>query len=395
MDSAGFGTVTRVAFSYISPQKWAGGYNYLLNLWQNMQAHAPDAMTAVLFVGGRVAPAELEPIRALGNVEIVDDPAFSSALVSRVARLGGAALGVDVLAYRAYKKARIDAVFAPAVFLGWRFPITQIVWFPDFQHRYLPHFFSASARLRRDLHTRFSASSNVALMCSSNDAREDFERFYPESTGRVHVVKFSKSLDHELRNGDINELRNRYALPSRYIYCPNQLWRHKNHTLVLEALAQIRESGKSTPTVVFSGPTKDSRDPGYFAEFTSLIDELGVSENVHVLGMIPRQDVVSLYRSCLGMLNPSLFEGWSSVVEEARCLSVPMLLSDLDVHYEQMGGAAEYFDRTSVESLATQLLRCWHLWPEHVQPHAYDPDVVSERGEAFAAAFAALLEAIK
>jgi len=50
-----------------------------------------------------------------------------------------------------------------------------------------------------------------------------------------------------------------------------------------------------------------------------------------------------------------LFEGWSTTVEEARAMGAPMVLSDLDVHREQMGEQATYFDRYSAQSLADAL----------------------------------------
>jgi glycosyltransferase involved in cell wall biosynthesis len=60
-------------------------------------------------------------------------------------------------------------------------------------------------------------------------------------------------------------------------------------------------------------------------------------------------------RASMALLNPSLFEGWSTPVEEARSLGVPLVLSDLDVHREQAGDRAVYFDRHSAPSLADGL----------------------------------------
>jgi hypothetical protein len=42
-------------------------------------------------------------------------------------------------------------------------------------------------------------------------------------------------------------------------------------------------------------------------------------------------------------LNPSRFEGWSTVVEEIKALGVPMILSDLRMHRERAGETARYF----------------------------------------------------
>ena len=59
----------------------------------------------------------------------------------------------------------------------------------------------------------------------------------------------------------------------------------------------------------------------------------------------------------VALLNPSHFEGWSTTVEEARALGVPMLLSDLDVHLEQAQGIARF-------SIATAPSR----WPTRCNP---------------------------
>ncbi len=68
--------------------------------------------------------------------------------------------------------------------------------------------------------------------------------------------------------------------------------------------------------------------------------------------MVPRQHVFALMRTCAALVNPSLFEGWSSTVEEAKSLGVPMLLSNLGVHLEQAEGSAQYFAPHAPDELA-------------------------------------------
>ena len=65
--------------------------------------------------------------------------------------------------------------------------------------------------------------------------------------------------------------------------------------------------------------------------------------NFRYLGMIPLDHVYALLRASVALINPSRFEGWSTTVEEAKSFGVPMILSDIDVHREQTGGAARYF----------------------------------------------------
>jgi glycosyltransferase involved in cell wall biosynthesis len=62
-------------------------------------------------------------------------------------------------------------------------------------------------------------------------------------------------------------------------------------------------------------------------------------------------------RACTAIINPSLSEGWSTTVEEAKSLGVPMLLSDLRVHREQAGDGADYFDPEVAGQLASLMAR--------------------------------------
>ena len=57
-------------------------------------------------------------------------------------------------------------------------------------------------------------------------------------------------------------------------------------------------------------------------------------------------------RGAVAIVNPSLSEGWSTNVEEARALGVPMVLSDIAVHREQAGDRAVFFDADSAIAAA-------------------------------------------
>ncbi|MEM1401457.1 MAG: hypothetical protein AAGF58_16330, partial [Pseudomonadota bacterium] len=78
---------------------------------------------------------------------------------------------------------------------------------------------------------------------------------------------------------------------------------------------------------------------------------------VRSLGLVERSDVLALLQSTIALLNPSLFEGRSSIVEEAIAFGVPMLLSNLAVHREQADDLAEYFDVTEPAQLRDLILK--------------------------------------
>jgi len=61
----------------------------------------------------------------------------------------------------------------------------------------------------------------------------------------------------------------------------------------------------------------------------------------------------------VALLNPSLFEGWSTTVEEGKSLGVRLVLADLAVHREQVGAGADFFQPNDPAAIAACLERVW------------------------------------
>ena len=335
----------------IGGRNWTGGYNYLLNLVRAIDSYAADRVLPLLFVGNDVSEEDVAPFRDVQIMEVVRSAVFDAGQ-SHVRLLQAALLGIDYAAAKSFAARGVDVVFEPAMFYGWRFPIPTIAWLPDFQHRHLPELFGAKAYWKRELGFKAQLASGRLIMLSSEDARADCERFYPSSTGRTAVVRFAVPPDSESMQIDPMQVVREYGLPEHFFYLPNQIWKHKNHRVVIEALQLLKQRGHDV-VVAVSGKAVDPRHPDHYDTLKSLIAAHGLIDNFRFLGMVPRQHVVALMRACTALINPSLFEGWSTTVEEAKSLGVPMLLSNLRVHREQVGDAAVFFDADSAQQLAT------------------------------------------
>lgn len=341
----------RVGFTLVGGAKWTGGRNYLLNLLAVLDRYGDDAVDAVLFVGTDVSEAELEPFRQIRHVEIVRDACFDDGQRRRKALVNALIFGRDADATSVFHRSQIDVLFEAAQFYGWRLEIPAIAWMPDFQHRKLPQHFSKGAWLKRELGFRAQILGNRTIMLSSEDARRDCESLYPSTSGRTYTVSFATLPKTPMSFEAAQDVARTYSLGEKFFFLPNQFWSHKNHRLAIEAVALLRDRGESV-TIAASGNPSDQRSPGHFQSLRDRIQELGIEENFRLLGLIPYEHIGALMQSSVALINPSLFEGWSTVVEEARLLGTPMILSDLDVHKEQMGPAALYFDRHSPASLA-------------------------------------------
>lgn len=341
----------RVAFTNIPRRLWVGGYNYQSNLFVALNRYCPGEILPVVFAGTNDDPGELAELAEISGVEVVEACAFNRRRTSLLAAL---ALGLDRAAAAEFRANRIDLVFEAARFFGWRLPFPAVAWFPDFQHRGLPQLFSPAARWRRDVGFRAQIASRRSILLSSESALRDCREFYPSLRNEISVVRFAAQPEARLLTTDINDVLAQYGLPSGYFYLPNQFWRHKNHQVVVDALDIAKQRGIDI-VVAVSGSPDDSRESGYFGDLMKQVEGRGLTKNFRYLGMIPLDHVYALLRASIALINPSRFEGWSTTVEEAKSFGVPAILSDIDVHREQTGGAARYFGVDDPQALAAHL----------------------------------------
>lgn len=372
----------RLAFTQISRRLWAGGYNYQRNLFTALHRFRGGEFAPVVFAGMADDTDDLAALAAIDGVEVVQTKAFDR----RTAGLATAlATGLDVQASAAFKDQNIDVVIETARFFGWRLPYPAVAWFPDFQHRRLPQLFPPAARWRRDIGFRVQIAAGRTIMLSSESALRDCRTFYPDVAGNASVVRFATQPTAQLLTADPFEVLKQYRLPQQFFYLPNQFWRHKNHQVVIDALAILASRGVNV-VVAASGGKDDPREPNYFESLERQINNRGLADNFRYLGMIPMSHVYALLRICSALINPSRFEGWSTTVEEAKSFGVPMILSDLDVHREQTSGNENYFGTDDPSALADHLatlVRANH--PIAVRDMLPNLDV---RVSAFAADFA-------
>ncbi len=233
--------------------------------------------------------------------------------------------------------------------------IPYIIWIADFQFMHLKEHATPAHLKAGEDNARNGTSMADAVMLSSKDALNDFSHLLPEYIGKANVVSFAKRIEPSMLRQDSTAVKQKYNLPDSFFYVSNQFWKHKNHLVVIDALKILKQKGLKF-TVVFSGHTHDFRNPLYFDGLLSHIAEQGVHEHVHILGMIPFSDVVSLIRESVAVINPSKFEGWNTAVEEVKSIGKAMLLSDLAVHREQAENDADYFNPDQPEQLAERMI---------------------------------------
>lgn len=342
----------KVAVPLLGGPGWMGGTVYVQNL---ARANASLPESERMDIRLVVFPHTLDTLPLYESIlPLAGGVIFSNMDIHRLPLLEGMEVSQSKVRERIFEQ--VDVFFPMDGNSGWDFFVDRPVgvWIPDLQHLRHPEFFPAEEAERRNRSYGLIARKAGLVVFSSEAAMRDFDSHYPESAARRRVIHFASTAPREWFEREPDGVRRRYGLPERYLLCCNQFWKHKDHLSALRALAILKERGVEVP-LVCTGQTSDPRFPDHFGFLQDEIGRLGLERQVSILGLIDRTDQIQLARSAMAIVQPSLFEGWSTVVEDARLLGKDMFLSDIDVHLEQAPPHGRYFRQGDAGSLADVL----------------------------------------
>jgi glycosyltransferase involved in cell wall biosynthesis len=238
--------------------------------------------------------------------------------------------------------------------------LKTVGWIPDFQHVHLPDYFSEADRRARDLRFRLLAERASLVMLTSQDALEDFVAFAPDHAHKARVISFPAFLSTKSMADDPHVTVKNFNLPEKFALVANQFWRHKNHQMVIEAVAQLRQKNIRVP-VVMTGLPADYRDPNnqIFSQILQAIARAGLGEQVVLLGLVSDEELLALMRAAAVIIQPSRFEGWSTIVQNTKALGRPLICSDIAAHREQAPSSLGFFPCDRADALAEILATYW------------------------------------
>ena len=231
----------------------------------------------------------------------------------------------------------------------------KVYWIPDLQEHFLPEFFTIEELSIRKTFQKDLLKKGAYILLSSNSSFNDFKKLYSNfNQDEVFVLPFAVSNSESFMRLNLSELLEKYKIKRPFFICSNQFWAHKNHIIVLKALKLLKKQ-KVKCHVVFTGNPKDYRQPEFYNTLIDYVKENGLENYTSFLGFIDRNEQLKLMNESVAIIQPSLFEGWSTVVEDAKSLNKLIVLSDLDVHKEQINKNVFFFDRNNENELASIL----------------------------------------
>lgn len=353
----------RVAFQDMGYDEWMAGKVYLRNALGAMSVKRnEDVYRLKYYLFKPTSTSEKGLTGKDGGFgcgeEIVEyDLPAGISLSWAVDRFARAMLHNDIALKRALGKHRIDVVFGSVV--TFRNPrVSKLSLLTDFQHIHFPEYFSEGEIAERNRAFMLSAKYADRIVLLSESVKRDYEAFAGPQAVKARVLRPLSMVPPHIYDCDLDGLLERYCLPEKFFYLPNQFWKHKNHEAIFKAMKLLRDEGSGI-NLVCSGSSYDYRWPGYFADLFRKLSEWGLYDCVRYLGYVPRDDVLMLMRQCVGVVSPSLFEGWGFTVDEARSVGKQVLISDIPAHREQDPPRATYFNPCDSRELADKMSRMW------------------------------------
>jgi len=266
-----------------------------------------------------------------------------------------------------FMKHGFDFVFPlPASGCGGKF--NSASWIADFQYYHYPDGASKDFTVSAFHEISFIANNSQKIVLSSQACESDCIRIFPVTSGKTFAMPFAVYLDESLLDfDDFSSIIKKYKIPKKFLVVSNSFCPTKNHKIIFEALQILNRQGMRVD-LVCTGNIVDQRNLHFGNEILQMLTRYGVRDQVHLLGIIPRADQVAIYRMAVGMIQPSLNEGWSTPVEEAKNLGKNLLVSDIDVHKEQCPGNEFIFRSLDAEHLAAMIARIWQDTADTVFP---------------------------
>ncbi len=250
------------------------------------------------------------------------------------------------------RKDRVDCFFSPyykAPILG---ACPQVITIHDLLFMMIPEYRELRHRLYNLVFRRWArliASRANRVLTDSECSRNDIVRELKVDTEKVQVVPLS------VREGigpvedrlALNRVKEKYHLRGSYLLSVGNLKPHKNVPMLLEMYARLPKDLQNKYQIVLAGGDASQSLP-----FQRGIAEMGLEENIAMIGRVPDQDLPSLYSGASLFLFPSLYEGFGLPALEAMTCGTPVVASRASSIPEVVGEAGVLLDPRNHEEWA-------------------------------------------
>jgi glycosyltransferase involved in cell wall biosynthesis len=237
-------------------------------------------------------------------------------------------------------------------------PARAMLTIHDLQYLYYPEYFTRSKlAYLRTMVPRSADAARLILTPSEHTRRTVIERLDVDPS---IVVVVPHGISPGAPASAARDVRSRYDIKGRFFLYPAATHPHKNHLVLIAALARLVETHPEA-TLVLTG-TRGSEQWGTArsteGRIAAEVSRLGIEERVRPLGYVPSGDLDALYREAVALTFPSRFEGFGAPILEAWIRGCPVIAADATALPEVVGDAGYLVSPDNPEEWANAM---WDL----------------------------------
>ena len=367
--------IKKIGLLAVGDSTWQGGIQYIINIINALDAVAESKSLEVhLFKSNTQHFSDLNNFKKIRlTVHSIEEviPAFTFGNRLRWF-LQRALFGRLNPRYENYLlKEKFDYVF-PITLSDCRHRLNTGSWIADFQYHHFPEGHGQATSREAEKTIGFIAHNTHKIILSSQYCAQDALQLFPVTKGKTHVMPFTVYINKaHLRVENLRLARDKYHIEGPYVMVSNLFAPTKNHKTLFEALGILRKKGILIPCVC-TGNFVNFAKMEFTNEVLQMITDNGIRDQLYILGLIPREHQVALYRMATALVQPSVNEGWSTLVEEAKALGKKLLMSDIEVHQEQYPNNPYMFKALNPIDLSNKMEALWlenskNIFPQEVE----------------------------
>jgi glycosyltransferase involved in cell wall biosynthesis len=233
-------------------------------------------------------------------------------------------------------------------------PFVSLTTIHDLMHRYetrFPEVGSPKEYRWREFHYSQTCRFAAGILVDSPLGKQHVMDCYDVNEGKCHVLPYIPPLNFSDHSMPLAELK--FPLPKKYLFYPAQFWKHKNHANLLKAIATLKNELPDLHLVLVGSPKNG------MGEVSALIQELNISDRVHILGLVEDSVMATLYQHARALVMPTFFGPTNIPPLEAFISGCPVIISDIYAMRDQLGEAALYCNPLSIEELSNCIKNIW------------------------------------
>ena len=188
------------------------------------------------------------------------------------------------------------------------------------------------------------------LISNSNLTTEDYIKILNAEREKIQTIYFAtENKFHEIKDpGILNNIRNKYSLPERFILSVISYDPVKNFGSILDSFEQCRKKENIHLVVVGKNCYK------YYRDFN--LSNREISKYIHFKGWVDHSELPVFYNLAEVCLFPSIYETFGLPIIEAMSCKCPVITSNTGAIPELSGNSAILVNPHNTKEIAEKLL---------------------------------------